>query len=101
MLYAFVLADRPDSAKLRERELSAHRAYLADVSDRMAFAGPLVAEDGLTAVGSLLVIDFPDLASAQAWLAGEPFTRAGVYASSRVTAFRNRWPQRAGFPEPF
>lgn len=101
MLYAFVLADKPDSAKLREREMAAHRAYLADVADRMAFAGPLVAQDGVASVGSLLVIDFPDLAAAQAWLADEPFTRAGVYASSQVTAFRNRWPQRAGFPEPF
>ena len=99
MLYAFVLSDRADGAAVREREMSAHRTYLAGVAERMAFAGPLLGEDG-AAVGSLLVIDFPDLAAARAWLAAEPFTRAGLYASTQVTAFRNRWPQRAGFPEP-
>ena len=33
-----------------------------------------------------------------AWLADEPFTRAGLYASTEVHAFVNLWPQRAGFP---
>ena len=47
--------------------------------------------------GSLLVIDFADRAAAEAWLRDEPFTRAGVYASSSVRAFHNLWPQRVGF----
>ena len=47
--------------------------------------------------GSLLVIDFADRAAAEAWLRDEPFTRAGVYATSSVRAFRNLWPQRVGF----
>jgi uncharacterized protein YciI len=49
-------------------------------------------------LGSLLVIDFPSRAAAHAWLADEPFTRAGLYASTTVHAFNNLWPQRAGFP---
>jgi uncharacterized protein YciI len=49
-------------------------------------------------VGSLLVIDFPSRAGAQAWLAAEPFTKAGVYAATSVYAFQNLWPQKAGFP---
>ena len=49
--------------------------------------------------GSLLVIDFADRAAALAWLEAEPFTRAGVYGRSEVSAFRNLWPQKAGFPE--
>lgn len=35
--------------------------------------------------------------AAQAWLAGEPFTRAGLYASTSIHAFVNLWPQKAGF----
>ena len=35
--------------------------------------------------------------AAQAWLADEPFTRAGGYASSSSHAFVNLWPQKAGF----
>ena len=33
-----------------------------------------------------------------AWLAEEPFTRAGLYASTSVHAFQNLWPQKAGYP---
>ena len=33
-----------------------------------------------------------------AWLADEPFTRAGLYAAVEIHAFVNLWPQRAGFP---
>jgi uncharacterized protein len=32
-----------------------------------------------------------------AWLADEPFTRAGLYAGTEVHAFVNLWPQKAGF----
>ena len=48
----------------------------------MAFAGPLLDDAGAMA-GSLLVIDFADRAAALAWLAAEPFTRAGVYGRAR------------------
>ena len=99
MLYAIHLIDRPDSGALRARVRPEHKAYLAGTADRIAFAGPLTSDDGQTMIGSLLVIDFADRAAALAWLRDEPFTRAGLYASTQLHAFRNLWPQRAGFPE--
>lgn len=98
MLFAFMLSDSPGSAALRPAHIEAHKAYLAAAADRIAFAGPLLAEDGGPA-GSLLVIAFDSRAAAEAWLAAEPFTRAGVYAESRIAGFVNRWPQKTGFPE--
>jgi len=98
MLFAFVLRDAPGMAARRLEVRPEHRAYLGAVADRIAFAGPLLDDAGAMS-GSLLVIDFADRAAALAWLAAEPFTRAGVYGTSEVTAFRNLWPQKAGFPE--
>ena len=98
MIYAFVLMDRADAGDLRARVRPEHKAYLAQVAERIAFAGPLLADDGQTMIGSLLAIDFESRAAAAAWLRGEPFTRAGLYASTQVQAFANLWPQRAGFP---
>lgn len=98
MIFCFILLDKPDSAELRQRVRPEHKAYLAAVADRMAFAGPFVADDGQTMLGSLLAIDFESREAAHAWLADEPFTRAGLYASTTVHAFVNLWPQRAGFP---
>ena len=98
MIYAFRLLDKPDSAALRQRVRPAYKAYLAAVADRIAFAGPLSHNDGVTMIGSLLVIDFASRDAAQAWLADEPFTRAGLYGGVEIHAFANLWPQKAGFP---
>ncbi len=94
----FRLLDRPQAADLRDRVRPEHKAYLARMADRIAFAGPLVADDGKTMIGSLLAIDFDSRDAARAWLADEPFTRAGLYASTEVLAFVNLWPQKTGFP---
>ena len=99
MIHVFHLIDRDGAAELRQRIRPEHKAYLARVADRIAFAGPLLADDGLTMVGSLLAIDFADRAAALAWIEAEPFTRAGVYGTRQLHAFRNLWPQKSGFPE--
>lgn len=98
MLYSFVLIDKLASEALRQSERPAHRAYLAEVQDRIAFAGPLLADDEQTMKGSLLVIDFGSREQALAWLAQEPFMKVGLFSSVDVHAFANLWPQRAGFP---
>ena len=98
MIYIFRLLDKPDGAALRQRVRPEHKAYLAQVADRIAFAGPLTLDDGATMIGSVLAIDFDSREAAQAWLAAEPFTRAGLYAGVEIHAFVNLWPQQAGFP---
>ena len=98
MIFVFHLVDRPGAQELRQQVRPAHKEYLARVADRIAFAGPLLAEDGATMCGSLLAIDFASLTDANAWLADEPFTRAGLYGATSVHAFSNLWPQKAGFP---
>jgi uncharacterized protein YciI len=98
VIYIFSLIDKPDSGELRQRVRPEHKAWLAAMADRIAFAGPLVTDDGRTMLGSLLAIEFDSRDAAHAWLADEPFTRAGLYASTSIHAFVNLWPQKAGFP---
>ena len=98
MVFVFRLLDRPDSAALRLRVRPEHKAYLAQVADRIAFAGPLLADDGTTMLGSLLAIDFDSRDAALRWLADEPFTLAGLYTRREIHAFQNLWPQKTGFP---
>jgi uncharacterized protein len=99
MLYAITRLDKPDAAALRAQVRPEHKTYLAQIAERIAFAGPLVADDGTTMIGTLLVIDFESREDVTAWLHHEPFTRAGLYATTQVHAFRNLWPQQVGFPE--
>ena len=98
MLFAFMLFDAPGMAARRLEIRPEHKAYLGAVAERIAFAGPLL-DDAGAMTGSLLVIDFADRAAALAWLEAEPFTRAGVYGTRQVMAFRNLWPQKTGFAE--
>lgn len=99
MIFVFHLLDRPDGQALRERMRPEHKAYLGAMAERIAFAGPLLADDGATMIGSLLAIDFDSREAAAEWQAAEPFTRAGLYASVNVHAFQNLWPQKAGFAD--
>ena len=98
MVFVMRLLDKPGAAALRQRLRPEHKAYLARVAERIAFAGPLMLDDGTTMIGSLLAVDFDSRDAAQAWLADEPFTRAGLYAGVEIHGFANLWPQRAGFP---
>ena len=97
MLFALIGRDRPQSAETRQELRPRHKSYLAEVSARIAFAGPLLSDDG-EMLGSLLVMDFEDRKAAEDWIAREPFTMAGLYQSMDIIAFENLWPQRAGFP---
>jgi uncharacterized protein YciI len=98
LIFTFILIDKPGMSELRQRMRPEHKAYLAEVADRIAFAGPFTHDDGTTMLGSLLAIAFASRDAAHQWLAQEPFTRAGLYSSVTVHAFVNLWPQRAGFP---
>jgi len=86
-------------AETRTAKRAEHKAYLAAVESSIHFAGPLVAEDGATVIGSLLVVDHPDRAAAEAWLADEPFTRAGLYQSTEIVAIRALWPRAQYDPD--
>jgi uncharacterized protein YciI len=97
LLFAFFCIDKSGGDGIRDAKLQVHRDYLRQAADRIAFAGPLLSDDGKQALGSLLVIDFPSAREAQAWIAGEPYSLAGLFESIAVRAFINRWPQRAGF----
>ena len=98
MLFTFFLVDKPDAHAQRLAIRPEHKAYLGSKAEQIAFAGPLLSDDGKTMVGSLLVIDFASREDAGRWIAGEPFTRAGVYASTAIYPFQNLWPQKTGFP---
>lgn len=98
MLYSFYNIDSVGTS-LRAELRPAHRAYLAKFADQFAFAGPLLAEDGVTPIGSLLVLDFCSSREARAFIEAEPYTVAGLYSSVSIRPFVNLWEQRKGFPE--
>lgn len=87
MLYAILANDQPDAPDLRREHLEAHLAFIAEQSERIRVAGPLLDERG-EKVGSLLVIEAESLPAARAWIATDPYARAGVWRRIVVRPFR-------------
>jgi uncharacterized protein YciI len=71
--------DQPDSGALRAEFREAHEAYLAAHAHMVMARGPLVTDDGTGSIGSVLLVDVPDMDTARAFLEKEPFYSNGVY----------------------
>lgn len=81
--------DRPGAAEVRAQTRPAHLAYLAGLpAGVVLLAGPLLAEDGATVLGSLLIYQAPDRAAVEALCAADPYAQAGLFATVEVQAFR-------------
>jgi len=99
MLYAVISEDIADSLELRQQARAAHLARLQDLKaqGRLILAGPhprLDTEDPGDAgfSGSLVVAEFDDLGSAEAWAQADPYMAAGVYARVTVKPFKHVLP---------
>ena len=94
MHFVFHCTDKPDSAALRAANRPAHLAHLERHADAILAGGPLLGEDGTSAVGSLLILDFPDRAAAERFAADDPYARVGLFAAVTITPWRQVYPKR-------
>lgn len=99
MWYAIMAEDAPDSLAARLANRPPHLARLQELQaqGRLLLAGPFPAIDSVDPgpagySGSLIVAEFADLASAQAWADADPFVNSGVYARVVVKPFRKTLP---------
>jgi uncharacterized protein YciI len=88
MLYIIYQEDRPDGAAVRAAHREAHFAYLEQHQDILVLGGALLAEDGATRTGSVLIINAPDLAAAEAFSRDEPFRKAGLFSAVKISRMR-------------
>jgi uncharacterized protein YciI len=90
VLHAF---DRPGALTNRLANYDAHKAFLADTSPRgvsIIMSGPLVASDGETAIGSLMILEAADRATVEAFHRADPFHAADIWEKVDITAFVKR-----------
>ena len=79
MLIALIALDKPGALEVRKANRDAHIAYLKDTGV-VQQAGPFLSNTG-EMNGSLIVLDVPDMEAAQAWAAGDPYGKAGLFDS--------------------
>lgn len=85
MLFAVICDDRPDGLDTRLANRAAHVAYLKE-SGVVVQAGPFLDDEGKMR-GSLVVIDVPDRAAAEAWAGCDPYRLAGLFAKVEIRAW--------------
>ena len=78
MLIALIARDKPGALQTRLDTRDAHVAYLKETGV-VSQAGPLLDDDGQMC-GSLVILDVPDMATAQAWANGDPYKHSGLFA---------------------
>jgi uncharacterized protein len=79
MRVALMAHDKPDALAMRQANRAAHLDYIKKPGV-VEMAGALLDANGQM-VGSLLILDVPDVATAQAWADNDPYARAGLFAS--------------------
>ena len=80
--------DTPDGMAKRAEHRAAHEAYLNDHGDMIMARGPLQNDDGTETVGSVILLDLPDLETGRKLFEDEPFHKAGVYREANLYRWR-------------
>ena len=82
--------DKPGHGEVRAANRNAHLAYLEGFTKNILIAGPLLGEDG---AGSLLLMEFPDRKAVEAFSAGDPYRKAGLFQTVTITPWRKTLPK--------
>lgn len=87
MLFAVTCTDRADAGDLRAQTRQAHLDWANAAQSPVKMGGPLLGPDDQP-VGSLLIVEAADPEALKHVLAGDPYTRAGLFADVMSMPFK-------------
>jgi hypothetical protein len=76
---ALIALDRPNALEVRKANREAHLAHVR-ASGIVEQAGPFLNSAG-EMIGSLLILNVPDMAAAEAFAADDPYAKADLFES--------------------
>ncbi|MBA84167.1 YciI family protein [Thalassobius sp. S69A] len=85
MYIALIARDKPGALEIRKANRADHLAYIQETGI-VAQAGPLL-DDAAQMCGSLVILDVEDMAQAEAWAAGDPYAKAGLFENVELIAW--------------
>lgn len=75
---------RPGGAEARLHIRDVHIQYMIAHRRVINTGGALVAGDSRTPIGMFLILEYGDVASAEAFMSEEPYTQAGLFESRTI-----------------
>lgn len=88
MHFVAICLDKPNSLDLRLANRAAHLDYLREHAKAIRTCGPLLADDGETMIGSMLILEVPNREAADAILAEDPYRKASLFAKVEIRPWR-------------
>ncbi len=92
MNFVLYCVDKPGHGQVRADNRPDHLDYLKGNLDRIVIAGPMTNDDGDGVLGSMLVIEAADRAEAEAFAAGDPYAKAGLFETVEIKAYKKVLP---------
>jgi uncharacterized protein YciI len=87
--YFVYCRDNHGSGRLRQELAGQHWSFMDGYAERMVARGPTLAMDGVTATGSMHIVELPDVEAVRTFAFEEPNYKAGVYAEVMVRRWTN------------
>ena len=88
MLFIVLITDKAGAGQIRADNRPQHLAYLKSFGDGIVAGGATLSDDGEAMTGSFLLIDVADRAAAEAFAAGDPFAKAGLFEKTEIRRWR-------------
>ncbi len=85
-LFALICRDRPGHLQTRIDNRPAHLDHIR-TSGVVAMAGPFIDDSGRM-TGSLIVLDVPGKAEAEAWAKADPYAKAGLFDNVTISEWK-------------
>ena len=86
MRFALICTDKADHLELRKANREAHLAHIA-APGVVEMAGPFLSPEGQMS-GSLVILEVPDRAPAEAWAKADPYAKVGLFAKVRIEEWK-------------
>ena len=93
MLFVIHAMDKKDAINTRAKHYKAHRQHLDDSQKHgvaVITAGPFVADDDETPIGSLFIIEAKDRAAVKAFVDSDPYHVNGVWDAVEIHAYHKK-----------
>jgi hypothetical protein len=84
--------DKPGHSQVRLDNRAAHLEFLNKHLAHVVAAGPVQTDDRTGMVGSVLILDYADRAELDAFLAADPYAKAGLFESVTVLPWKKVLP---------
>lgn len=88
MYFVIYCVDKPEHGPVRAENRPAHVEYLKAQGDKILVAGPTTSEDGEAMTGSVIIIDFANIAEAEVFAEKDPYNKAGLFENVAIKPWK-------------